>query len=196
MNRPRPRQRTPVEAPRLIAFHKPPGVLSQWTDDPHWPGLARHLHLPGFYPAGRLDHDSEGLLLLTNDGALRAHLTRPDSGMPKTYLALVEGQPHDDALGAFRAGLMLSDGPTRPAAADPVEPPDWRPTAEEPPGTWLRIILTEGRNRQVRRMARAIGHPVHRLIRWSVGSITLADLAPGAWREVSPPAPPRPPPRP
>ena len=183
MNRPRPRQRTPVEAPRLIAFHKPPGVLSQWTDDPHWPGLARLLALPGLVPAGRLDADSEGLLLLTNDGALQARLT--GGGTEKTYAVLVAGTPSAPTLDRLRAGVLLGDGPTRPARVTVIARPSWLWPRErpDPPGTWLDITLTEGRNRQIRRMANAVGHPVLRLVRHRVGDNGLDGLAPGAWQD-------------
>ncbi|WP_417626422.1 pseudouridine synthase [Pararhodobacter aggregans] len=190
MSRPRPRRKGAAEPTRLIAFHKPPGMLSQWSGDPHWPGLSSLLSLPGFYPAGRLDRGSEGLLLLTNDGALQARLTDPAFHLPKTYVALVEGEPGAEALEALRRGVTLTDGPTRPAEARLIPPPDWRPAAEEPPGHWLELTITEGRNRQVRRMGQHIGHKVLRLIRWSIGAQTLAGLAPGETRELTPPEPP------
>lgn len=194
MSRPRPRRKGDAGPARLIALHKPPGILSQWSGDPHWPGLSSLLSLPGFYPAGRLDRDSEGLLLLTNDGGLQAWLTDPAFHLPKTYLALVEGTPDAEALEALRRGVTLADGPTRPAEARRIPPPDWRPQAEEAPGSWLELTITEGRNRQVRRMGQHIGHKVLRLIRWSIGPWTLADLPPGETREVTPPARPLPPP--
>ena len=186
MNRPRPRQRTPVEAPRLIAFHKPPGVLSQWTDDPHWPGLARCLSLPGLVPAGRLDADSEGLLLLTNDGALQARLT--GGATSKSYAVLVQGTPAEAVLDQLRQGVLLADGRTRPAAIAPIHRPSWLwPRAEvDTPGTWLDITLNQGRNRQIRRMGAAVGHPVLRLVRYRIGPVTLDGLAPGRWRDLPP----------
>ena len=193
MSRPRPRARRPAEPARLVAFNKPMDVLSQFTDDGHWPGLKRFLDLPGLYPAGRLDRDSEGLLLLTNDGVLQARLTDPAAHTPKTYFALVEGTPDDAALSALRTGLTLPDGPTRPAKAETVAEPGWLWPRVPPvrfrksvPEAWLRLTITEGRNRQVRRMCAHVGLPVLRLIRWSVGPHTLADLPPGAWRDVAP----------
>lgn len=188
MSRPRPRAGRAPGPARLVAFNKPAGVLSQWSDDPHWPGLARHLTLPGLYPAGRLDRDSEGLLLLTDDGALQSRLTDPASDTPKTYFALVEGQPGDAALAALRGGVVLADGPTRPALVEPVAAPGWLWPGAAGPGTWLSLTITEGRNRQIRRMAQAVGHKVLRLIRWSVGDHTLGALQPGQWRELRPDA--------
>jgi len=189
MSRPRPRRRGPAEPARLVAFNKPAGVLSQWSADAHWPGLATCLALPGLYPAGRLDRDSEGLLLLTNDGALQARLTDPAARAPKTYLALVEGTPPEAALDALRRGVTLRDGLTRPAEVARCEQPDWLWPGPELAGSWLRLTITEGRNRQVRRMGQHIGHPVLRLIRWSIGTHALDDLAPGQWRDIEvPPA--------
>jgi len=188
LSRPRPRKRGPAEPARLVAFNKPAGVLSQWSDDPHWPGLGRSLSLPGLYPAGRLDRDSEGLLLLTNDGALQARLTDPAAMTPKTYVALVAGQLGPDALAALRQGVTLFDGPTRPAEVVEIPEPAWLWPAARPegPATWLSLTIIEGRNRQVRRMAAHVGHPVLRLVRWSIGPHTLAGLAPGDWRELRP----------
>lgn len=189
MSRPRPRKRGPGQPARLVAVNKPAGVLSQWSDDTYWPGLATILTLPGLYPAGRLDRDSEGLLLLTNDGALQARLTDPRSLTPKTYVALVEGTPPEAALDALRRGVSLHDGPTRPAEVARSDRPRWLWPGPEPPGTWLRLTITEGRNRQIRRMGQHIGHPVLRLIRWSIGPHALDDLAPGKWRDIEvPPA--------
>ena len=167
-------------------------VLSQFTDDGHWPGLKRHLDLPGVYPAGRLDRDSEGLLLLTNDGVLQARLTDPASHTPKTYFALVEGTPDAPALDALRAGVVLADGPTRPAEVTQVDEPDWLWPRVPPvrvrlsvPDAWLKLTITEGRNRQVRRMCAHVGLPVLRLVRWQIGPHCLGDLAPGAWRDLA-----------
>lgn len=186
MTRPRPRAKGPAEPTRLIALNKPAGVLSQWTGDAHWPGLSCLLSLPGFYPAGRLDRDSEGLLLLTNDGALQARLTDPAAQTPKTYVALVEGSPAPEALQALRDGVTLHDGPTRPAQITPITRPGWLWPGVEPQGTWLEITLTEGRNRQIRRMGSHIGHKVLRLVRWSIGPYTLGSLAPGQHQEIDP----------
>jgi 23S rRNA pseudouridine2457 synthase len=177
----------------LIAFNKPMNVLSQFTDEGRWPGLSRFGLPGGVYAAGRLDRDSEGLLLLTDDGRLQARLTDPRRGTPKTYLALVEGRPTEAALGTLRDGVMLKDGPTRPAAADEVPAPDWLWPRDPPvrlrktvPDAWLRLTITEGRNRQVRRMCAHIGLPVLRLVRVSVGPHDLHGLAPGGWRTIRP----------
>ncbi|MFP4327248.1 MAG: pseudouridine synthase [Paracoccaceae bacterium] len=191
MSRPRPRPRRPAGPPRLVAFNKPMDMLSQFTDDGHWPGLGRLLDMPGMYPAGRLDRDSEGLLLLTNDGRLQARLTDPAAQTPKTYFALVEGVPDASALQDLRAGVTLKDGPTRPALVDRVAAPDWLWPRDPPvrfrksvPEAWLRLTITEGRNRQVRRMCAHVGLPVLRLVRWSVGDHTVEGLAPGEWRAL------------
>ena len=176
LSRPRPRAKAalPRSETRLIAFNKPMDVLSQFTDDGHWPGLKRFLDMPGLYPAGRLDRDSEGLLLLTNDGILQARLTDPKSYTPKTYVALVEGIPTSEALEGLRKGVTLNDGPTRPAKVEQVAEPDWLWPRDPPvrfrlnvPEAWLKLTITEGRNRQVRRMCAHVGLPVLRLIRWS-----------------------------
>ncbi|WP_420859887.1 pseudouridine synthase [Marivivens marinus] len=195
MSRPRPRPRGPKGPTRLIAFNKPMNVLSQFTDDGNWPGLGRWLDLPGMYPAGRLDRDSEGLLLLTNDGILQARITDPKDKMPKTYFVMVEGTPDAAALDALRNGVELKDGMTRPAKVDQVAEPGWLWDRDPPvrfrksvPDAWLRITITEGRNRQVRRMCAHVGLPVLRLVRWSVGAYTVEGLRPGTWAEVEPPA--------
>tara|TARA_R110002124_G_scaffold163273_3_gene330565 strand:+ start:856 stop:1431 length:576 start_codon:yes stop_codon:yes gene_type:complete len=179
--------------PRLVAFNKPMNVLSQFTDEGQWPGLGRYLDLPGLYAAGRLDRDSEGLLLLTNHGPLQARLTDPKSRTPKTYFALVEGTPDAAALDALRAGVTLRDGPTRPARAEQVDPPAWLWPRDPPvrlrksvPDAWLTLTITEGRNRQVRRMCAHVGLPVLRLIRWSVGRHSLQGLAHGAHVDLPP----------
>lgn len=149
--------------------------------------------MPGVYPAGRLDHDSEGLLVLTDDGALAHRLTDPRNKRPKTYLAQVEGIVGDDALSALRRGVTLKDGPTLPAQARALdEPPAWLWPREPPvrfrkliPTAWIELTLREGRNRQVRRMTAAVGLPTLRLVRISVGDYLLGDLAPGQWRTAS-----------
>ena len=193
MSRPRPRPRVAKGETRLIAFNKPMNMLSQFTDDGNWPGLGRVLDMPGMYPAGRLDRDSEGLLLLTNDGILQARLTDPKSHTPKTYVVQVEGTPDDAALQALRDGVTLNDGPTRPAGVDQIDEPKWLWPRDPPvrfrksvPDAWLRITITEGRNRQVRRMCAHVGLPVLRLVRWSVGPHTLEGLKPGQWKELQP----------
>lgn len=179
--------------PRLILFNKPYGVLSQFIDRGS-AGSARatlsaFVDVPGVYPAGRLDRDSEGLLLLTDDGRLQARIANPRFKLPKTYLVQVEGEANEDALAALRAGVRLKDGPTRPAEVAAIAAPDLWP--RDPPvrfrksvaDTWLRLTIREGRNRQVRRMTAAVGLPTLRLVRWSIGTWSVAGLAPGAWRE-------------
>ena len=179
-------------ASRLILFNKPYGVLSQFTAEGRWRGLKDFIALPGVYVAGRLDADSEGLLLLTNDGQLQARISDPRFKLEKTYWVQVEGEPDDAALEALRRGVQLKDGLTRPAKASLMAaPPDlW---AREPPvrvrqsipTCWLSLSIHEGRNRQVRRMTAAVSFPTLRLIRAAVGPCTLAQLAPGCWREES-----------
>ncbi|MEM9796333.1 MAG: pseudouridine synthase [Pseudomonadota bacterium] len=175
----------------ILAFNKPMNVLSQFTDEGKWSGLKRWIDMPGVYAAGRLDRDSEGLLILTDDGKLQARLTDPRQGTPKTYFALVEGVPETKALEALRQGVTLKDGPTKPAEVAAIPAPGWLWPRDPPvrirktvPDAWLRLTITEGRNRQVRRMCAHVGLPVLRLIRWSVGDWTLDDLAPGAWRRL------------
>ena len=176
--------------PRLIRFNKPYGVLSQFTAEGKWQGLKDYIDLPGVYVAGRLDADSEGLLLLTNDGQMQARIADPRFKMEKTYWVQVEGTPDDKALAALRTGVVLNDGPTQPARARLLVPPpdvwDRTPPIRERkaiPTTWIELIIREGRNRQVRRMTAAVGHPTLRLIRAAIGPHTLHGLAPGAWAE-------------
>ena len=178
---------------RVILFNKPMGVLSQFTDakSPTERPTLSGFGLPkGVYAAGRLDRDSEGLLVLTDNGKLQARIASPKSRTEKTYLVRVEGRPSDDDLEPLRKGLTLRDGPTRPATCRLIDPPEiWD---REPqvrvrktvPDSWMEVTLTEGRNRQVRRMCAAIGFPCLRLIRWRVGKWTLDGLAPGEWREA------------
>lgn len=179
----------------LILFNKPFGVLPQFTDrsaQPR-PTLADFIDVPGVYPAGRLDMDSEGLLLLTDDGRLQARIASPRHRTPKTYLAQVEGDPDEAQLQALRQGVVLKDGPTLPAGAERIEAPALWPrdppirVRQSVPDSWLRLTLTEGRNRQVRRMTAAVGLPTLRLVRWSVGDWTLDGLAPGQWRQAEGP---------
>jgi 23S rRNA pseudouridine2457 synthase len=193
LSRPRPRPRGTKGPTRLVGFNKPMNVLSQFTDDGHWPGLKRFIDLPGLYPAGRLDRDSEGLLLLTNDGILQARLTDPKTKTPKTYAVLVEGTPTPDALQALRDGVTLNDGRTRPATVTEIPEPTWLWPRDPPvryratiPDTWLDITITEGRNRQVRRMCAHVGLPVLRLIRHRMGKHCVEGLAPGQWRDLTP----------
>ena len=175
----------------LIAFNKPMNVLSQFTDEGKWLGLKRWIDVPGVYAAGRLDRDSEGLLILTDDGRLQARITSPRAALPKTYYAQVEGVPEAAALDKLRAGVTLKDGPTRPAEVAVVDPPDWLwprvpPVRERKtvPDAWIKLTITEGRNRQVRRMCAHVGLPCLRLIRWQVGAWSLEGLAPGEWRAL------------
>ncbi|GGC10997.1 pseudouridine synthase [Novosphingobium endophyticum] len=178
---------------RLILFNKPYDVLSQFTDTrsptPR-ATLSDYIDLPGVYPAGRLDRDSEGLLLLTDDGRLQARIADPRFKLPKTYLVQMEGEPDGDALGRLRKGVELNDGLTRPARAERIADPQLWPRdppvrfRKTVPDCWISLTINEGRNRQVRRMTAAIGHPTLRLVRWSVGDWTLDGLAPGQWRET------------
>ncbi|MGX5914139.1 pseudouridine synthase [Aliidiomarina sp. Khilg15.8] len=191
----RPRQRRPrPQQPTLLLFNKPFGVLTQFSGEPGDHTLADYIDKANVYPAGRLDKDSEGLLLLTDDGRLQAKISDPRYKAVKTYYVLVEGEPSEDALQRLRAGVELKDGLTRPAQIARVEEPDWL-WPRTPPvrvrksitDTWLKLSIREGRNRQVRRMTAHIGHPTLRLIRAQIGDWTLDKLAPGEWRDVSPP---------
>lgn len=171
----------------VILLNKPFQVLSQFQDADDRATLKQHLpNHPGFYPAGRLDYDSEGLLLLTDDGALQNYISSPKHKQPKTYWAQVEGTPSNLALQEFERGLVLKDGPTKPAKCRAIAEPEciWPRTPpirerQNIPTQWLEITLTEGRNRQVRRMTAAIGHPTLRLIRASIGPWNLGNLQPG-----------------
>jgi 23S rRNA pseudouridine2457 synthase len=176
---------------RVILFHKPYGVLSQFTDHDGHHGLSGFGLPPGVYAAGRLDRDSEGLLLLTDDGSLQRRLTDPRFGHPRTYWAQVEGLVTPEALRSLARGVRLSDGPTRPCRARLLEPAPELPPREPPiryrksvPTAWIELVLTEGRNRQVRRMTAAVGLPTLRLVRSGIGRFSLAGLAPGTWRQV------------
>ncbi|WP_272007301.1 pseudouridine synthase [Roseovarius sp. ZX-A-9] len=178
---------------RLILFNKPHGVLSQFTDKGTQGSpratLSDYIDLPGVYPAGRLDRDSEGLLILTDDGKLQARIADPRFKQPKTYLVQVEGLPDEAALDALASGVMLKDGPTRPAGVRRIAPPDLWPRdppvryRKSVPDSWLEITITEGRNRQVRRMTAHVGHPTLRLVRWRIGDWALDGIAQGAWRD-------------
>lgn len=178
---------------RVILLNKPFDVLSQFTDakspTPRRT-LSELVDVKGVYPAGRLDRDSEGLLVLTDDGRLQARLSNPKTRTAKTYLAQVEGVPDVQALQKLRDGVTLKDGVTRPAQIDLVSEPDWLWPRDPPirvrktiPDCWIELIITEGRNRQVRRMTAAVGHPTLRLIRTAVGPYALGDLSPGDWRD-------------
>lgn len=179
---------------RLIRFNKPYGVLSQFTPEGRWRGLKGLIDVPGVRAAGRLDADSEGLLLLTDDGALQARISDPRHKMEKTYWVQVEGIPGEEALQRLRAGMQLNDGPTLPARARRLEPAPALWPREPPirvrqhiPDCWIELVIREGRNRQVRRMTAAVGHPTLRLVRAAIGPYTLQGLAPGAWDDVAPP---------
>ena len=172
----------------LVLFNKPYGVLTQFTDPEGRATLADFIDLPGVYPAGRLDRDSEGLLLLTDDGALQARIADPRFKLPKTYRVQVEGEPDENALDRLRRGVTLNDGSTRPAEVARIAPPSIWPrdppvrVRKTVPDSWIELTIREGRNRQVRRMTAAIGHPTLRLVRWRIGDWTIDGLAPGEWR--------------
>ncbi|NIJ39482.1 23S rRNA pseudouridine2457 synthase [Sphingopyxis panaciterrae] len=180
----------------LILFNKPYDVLSQFTDRGTAGSTRRTLSdfidMPGVYPAGRLDLDSEGLMLLTDDGRLQARIADPKFKMPKTYLVQVEGDVTEAALAMLRGGVRLKDGLTRPAEAERIADPELWPrdppirVRKSVPDSWIRLTIHEGRNRQVRRMTAAVGHPTLRLIRWSIGSWTLEGVPPGQWQRASP----------
>lgn len=180
---------------RVILFNKPFGVLSQFTDakspTPR-PTLSAFIDVPEVYPAGRLDRDSEGLLVLTDDGKLQARIADPKNKMSKTYLVQIEGTPTDAELQPLRDGVTLKDGPTRPAKVRLIDPPDlWQRDPpvrfrKSVPDTWIEVTISEGRNRQVRRMTAHIGFPTLRLVRWRVGSWTLDGVENGHWLETKP----------
>ncbi|UOB04581.1 pseudouridine synthase [[Acidovorax] ebreus] len=186
----------PQRAARLLRFNKPYGVLSQFTPEGRWRGLQDFIDVPGVYVAGRLDADSEGLLLLTDDGALQARISDPRHKMEKTYWVQVEGIPDEAALQALRQGVQLGDGPTLPARVRRLEPPPALWERDPPirvrqniPDCWIELIIREGRNRQVRRMTAAVGHPTLRLVRAAIGPYALDGLEPGGWQPASPPSP-------
>ncbi len=178
--------------PDVILLNKPHGVICQFSPSGNHPTLKDFVNVPGVYPAGRLDTDSEGLVVLTGDGALQHRISDPRHKLPKTYFAQVEGTPDDAALEPLRKGIRLSDFRALPAEARLVAEPDWLWPRVPPirsrqaiPTAWLRLTLREGRNRQVRRMTAAAGFPTLRLIRFSVGSWTIDGLAPGSWKKVT-----------
>lgn len=177
----------------LIRFNKPYGVLCQFSDErtgPPRPTLAHYIDIPNIYPAGRLDLDSEGLLMLTDDGALQARIADPKFKLPKTYLVQIEGDIEESALEALRDGVRLKDGTTRPAEAERIAEPALWPRdppirfRKSVPDCWLKLTIGEGRNRQVRRMTAAVGHPTLRLVRWSIGDWTLDGISPGRYQHV------------
>jgi 23S rRNA pseudouridine2457 synthase len=182
------RQRVPMS--QLILFNKPFRVMSQFSPSSGKRTLADHIPIPGVYPAGRLDYDSEGLLLLTDDGALQHRISHPRHKLPKTYWAQVEGAPSEAAIQQLQRGVLLNDGPTQPARVALIaEPALW---SRDPPirvrlaipTHWLAITISEGRNRQVRRMTAAVGLPTLRLVRVSIGDWQLGELQPGQWRSL------------
>jgi 23S rRNA pseudouridine2457 synthase len=180
----------------LIAFNKPFGVICKFRPEPGRRTLADYIEVPDVYPAGRLDTDSEGLLLLTDDGALQARIANPRHELAKLYWAQVEGEPTDAALAALRAGVDLGDFVTKPAAARRIEEPANLWPRDPPiryrakiPTAWLEITLREGKNRQVRRMTARVGFPTLRLVRAAIGRIGVEALAPGQWREIDASAP-------
>ena len=178
---------------RLILFNKPYGVLCQFTDRgaaSARPTLSDFINLPGVYPAGQLDLDSEGLLLLTDDGRLQARIADPRFKMPKCYLVQVEGEVAETSLELLRLGIRLKDGVTLPAEVEPIADPTlWSRdppirVRKSVPDCWIKLTIREGRNRQVRRMTATIGHPTLRLVRWSIGDWTIEGIQPGEWRTV------------
>ena len=189
----RPDRKPVAVGTRLIALNKPYDVLSQFTDaniSAARRTLSDFVAVPHVYPAGRLDRDSEGLLLLTDDGRLQARIADPRFKLPKTYLVQVEGEPDAAALDHLRRGVQLTDGMTRPAEARRIDPPALWPRdppvrfRKSVPDCWIELTIAEGRNRQVRRMTAAVGHPTLRLVRWRIGDWSLDGIAPGGWRDL------------
>lgn len=177
--------------PKLILLNKPYGVICQFSEHPLHPTLKSCVPLPGVYPAGRLDTDSEGLLLLTGDGTLQHRISDPRWKLPKTYWVQVEGEPSDEALAALEQGVDLGDFITKPATARHIPVPDLWPRnppvrfRKNVPDSWVELTIHEGKNRQVRRMTAKVGYPTLRLVRVAIGPWRLDDLAPGEWRELT-----------
>lgn len=176
----------------ILLFNKPFGVISQFSRDGMHPTLADYIALPGFYPAGRLDTDSEGLLVLTDDGKLQHRITDPGHKLPKTYWVQVEGIPDDATLLKWRSGIRLSDFTARPACAELMDEPKnlWprNPPVrfrKQVPTSWIALTISEGKNRQVRRMTAAAGFPTLRLIRYRIGEWTLDGIEPGVWQRIA-----------
>ena len=180
----------------LIAFNKPFGVACKFSPDPERKTLADYIDIRSVYPAGRLDTDSEGLLLLTDDGVLQSRIAEPKHKMQKLYWAQVEGAPSQAALDQLRSGVSLGDFTTQPAKANLIEAPQQLWPRDPPirqrakiPTAWIELAIREGKNRQVRRMTAKVGFPTLRLIRAAIGKVSVDGLAPGAWREIDPDAP-------